>query len=130
MTKIKGPSGTVIDVSPQHARGLVRDGFATYVDGDAKKEGEVLEPRTQGESESAQFAVGRRPKHIQQEPAKVADPEPDTEPTVPPAEDKPGARATRDELVDYAVEHKIVADGEELQGKSKDEIRELIEGSN
>lgn len=162
MTKIKGPSGAVIDVSPHQARGLVRDGFASYVDEEAKKEGEVLPRRAQGESESAQFAVGRVPKHIQQAAAKVkateAEPEPPEAPAAPgseehkgagapqtpdgsterpagnqseaPQEGAPSARASRDELVEHAVKHGVVKDEEELQGKTKADIRELIEGSN
>lgn len=142
MTKIKGPSGAVIDVSPQQARGLVRDGFASYVDEDAKKEGEALLRRAQGEAESAQFAVGRMPKHVQQAPTKVKGAEAEPE---QPEEDEPeeatgdqpeapevdalSARASRQELVDHAVQHGAVQDAEELQGKTKDEIRELIDGS-
>lgn len=130
MVKINGPSGTVLDVPAREARGLVRDGFAKYESDADRKEGDVLPRRAQGQSESAQFAAGGRVQHVQQTPAKPAEPKPEPSKVDLPEDDEPSARATRQELADYAVEKGIVNDADDLQGKTKDEIRELIDGSN
>lgn len=119
MTKVRGASGTVLDIDEARAYSLVQGGHAEYVDpADAPASAPTGEPTPD--------AIGdETAAHPQQQAARAEESDQVSESEA----EAPGAKANRQDLVDYAVDQGIVGAEDELQGKTKDEIRELIDSS-